>query len=833
MALVKDTIANFIGGVSQQPNKSMFAHQSKKLINQLLSPIDGLLKRPPTEHITRLMDSQTIHPLVHTIIKEDGEYTVIFTNNDVKVFTLGGVQKNLYYGDIYEVTDGTHTGYIDIRGAKTSYLAAGTVVYSDTALTTKLATTANATEYYYTGNEVTSIKNSLLNYITSTDPLKELYAITLADYTFILNKTIATALMTDKFTNPHAGSALIFVKQGNYGTDHKIKVNGTEVASYTTSTTDLSTTKTNNIATNLYNNLVSNLGTTDWTITQESSCILLKKKDGTDFTILSTDSNGNRDLFCFYKETDSSTDLPLVAPDGFVIKIVGNGASNKDDYYLQFSTSDDSTFGQGTWKECCSPDLQYKIDATTMPIALVRESDGDFSLKHLKWTNRGAGDENSAKTPSFIGNAIQEVFTHKGRIALLSVDKSIYSDVNDIFSFFKKTTLTELDSDPIDVSSNSKMVLLKHSLPFKDELLMFSELAEFSIKGGDVFSNSTVAIDLSMEYSCSSNCKPINAGATAFFVFENGEYSKLYEIYTTSTYILDSREVTSQVPRYIPKNVYKIVGSTANNIALLLTTEETDAIYVHNYYYTSEQKAQSAWSKWTFNNAKILNADFHQNYLYLTIQYEDGIYFEKMNFSPKLKESNLDFLFFLDRKVYLNNGVYNSTTKQSTFTLPYTPINDIKVVDSEGFPLDIISLNNKQLIIDGNYTNIVIGNTYSSNWIPSTIYLRQTTQNGSVKVKEGLLMLRDINLCFAETGYFKVVVTPKYTSQIASEFEYTGKKIGMTSATLGKIPISDDTQLIPIVSKNEDIEIEIINDSYLPSCFLSLEWLGDFTTRDA
>lgn len=92
-------------------------------------------------------------------------------------------------------------------------------------------------------------------------------------------------------------------------------------------------------------------------------------------------------------------------------------------------------------------------------------------------------------------------------------------------------------------------------------------------------------------------------------------------------------------------------------------------------------------------------------------------------------------------------------------------------------------------------------------------------------------MLRDINLTYANSGYFKVKVTPKYSTAITSVFEFTGKITGLVSATLEQIPVSDGTFLIPIASKNDEIDIEVINDSYLPSDFLSLEWLGDFVIR--
>lgn len=767
MTLVRDTVANFIGGVSQQPDKLMYPNQSKRLVNYLPMPSIGLKDRPPTEHIAKLMNTLNVHPLVHTIIKEDEEYTVLITGSGIKVFDMAGNEK--------------------------------TVV----------------------------IDEGCLDYITTNNPLRDLYATTIADYTFILNKTTITELDSELYPNPYAASALIFVRQGNYTTDHKIIVNGNVVADYT-STSDLATTKTNAIAQNLYNNLTSNLGTTNWNITKSGSVICLQKKDGSAFTIQAEDSNANQDLYAFYKSADAINVLPTVAPDGFILKIVGEDVNKADDYYVQFETSDGSSFGTGSWKECCSPEVQYHIDETTMPHALIRQADGTFLFTTIDWTDRGAGDEDSAPTPSFIGNTIQDVFTHKGRLAFLSVDKSIYSDTQDIFSFFKKTTVAELDTDPIDVGSNSKMVLLKHNLPFNEELLLFSETSVFSIKGGDVFSNSTVACDLTMEYPCSRFVKPINAGGTGFFLFENGDYSRVMEIFITSTYSVDARDVTEQVPSYLPANIYKIAGSTAQSLACFLSTNETNSIYVYNYYYSSEQKAQSAWSKWTFNG-KVLNVDFKENLMYLTIQYEDGIYLEKMNFTPKNKEENLEYLFYLDRKVYIDEVTQDTDEETTSFTLPYVPSADLTILNNKGFPLEY-EINGTTVTVTGLEDSLVIGNTFESLWEMPIIYYRQQTQNGT-KVVEGTLMLRDINLCYADTGYFKITVTPEYSTNITSEFEYTGKIVGMKSATVGQINVSNGTFLLPVIARNEEVSIEVKNDSYLPSCFLSLEWLGDFIVR--
>jgi hypothetical protein len=300
------------------------------------------------------------------------------------------------------------------------------------------------------------------------------------------------------------------------------------------------------------------------------------------------------------------------------------------------------------------------------------------------------------------------------------------------------------------------------------------------------------------------------------------------EVYITSTYAIDARDITEQAPSYLPKNIYKIAGSTANNMACFLSTEEPDKMYIYNYYYSSEAKAQSAWSEWKFENTKILNADFKENWLYLVMQYPDGIYLERINFSPKIKEKGLNYLFHLDRKVYCDNLTPSEGTTE--IKLPYLPVNKLTVVDYKGFPLDY-TIQDDVMTVDGEYTNLVVGNTFESKWELPTIYVRTQTSNGGMKVKEGILMLRDINLCYADTGYFRVNVSPKYETNLASTFEFTGKIMGMKSATFGLIEVSDGTFLLPVIAKNDEVTIEIINDSYIPSCFLSLEWLGDFNIR--
>jgi hypothetical protein len=785
MALTQDTIPNFIGGVSQQPDKLMFSNQAKELINMLPDPTVGLCKRKPTEHVARLMDSLKIQPQVYTVNKEDEKYQVFLTGSTVRVFDLEGNEKTVNFLVKEEATE----------------------------------------------EEKEAERAKLLEYITTTNPIKDLQMDNIGDYTFILNKTVTAQLSNETYPNPYPNAAMVFVKQGDYAIDYSIKLNDKTVT-YTTDKDDRTTLKTNMIAKNLYDKLVTDIGTTDWTFSRVNSTILIQNKNGADFTISTEDSNADRSMFCVYKEFDAVSNLPAVAFNGFIVKIVGDDGDDSDDYYVQFTTKDGSNNGSGTWQECPSTDIKYHVLGETMPHAIIREADGTFTYKAIEWTDRRAGDEDSAKTPSIFGQKITEVFTHKGRLAFLAGDKSIYSDVDDIFSLFKRTVMTSLDTDPIDVGSNSKMVLLKHTLPYDGNLLLFSPSSIFTIKGGDVFSNSTVTLDLTMEYPCSSLCKPISAGTSGVFVFENGNYSGLYEIYTNSSYVTSARNITEQVPCYLPSNIFKMAGNTINSIICLLSQNEPTSIYVYNYYYTSDSKAQSAWHKWTLDNAqRVLNVDFIDNWLYLTIQYEDGIYLEKLNCTQKQIDEGLDFLVHLDRKFKVT-ATYDEATKTSSFELPYETNADLlNIVNvNNGFLLGFTKTD-KTITIKGKCKDLIVGTPYNSYWKFGTIYKKQATQSGGSRTIEGILMLKDLELSYADAGYFDVQVEPMYIAQDSSHYTCTCTNLGTYSAILGKVSIESGLFLIPVLAKNDEVIISITNDSYLPSTFNSITWLGELITR--
>lgn len=87
MTLVRETIPALFNGVSRQPATLRGKDQCEEQINAFGSVEDGLNKRPPTEHVVKVTGTAFGTAHVHEINRDTTEqYTVIVTNGDLKVY---------------------------------------------------------------------------------------------------------------------------------------------------------------------------------------------------------------------------------------------------------------------------------------------------------------------------------------------------------------------------------------------------------------------------------------------------------------------------------------------------------------------------------------------------------------------------------------------------------------------------------------------------------------------------------------------------------------------------------------------------------------------------
>ena len=789
--LVSSSIQNLLNGISQQPDTVRLPNQAAIQENGLSDVVFGLGKRPPTEHIAKLSTATDIAVKTHLINRSDiEEYQVLITNGAMKVYTLAGVEK-------------------------------------------------------------TVVAPSGLSYLTTTTPQTDINLITVADYTFIINKN-TTIAKSGSTSTARPDEAIFFIKNGQYKTTYKITIDGVEKASFETldnsASANASSITTDNIATELTTDLNASL--TGYTVVRDGSIIYVTKTSGT-FTAGVSDGLGGDGLILLKDKTQNFSDLPYTGYTGFLIEITGDSGTQFDNYYVKWDGD--------AWVETVKDGLDNDFSATTMPFVLIRTADGNFrftpcdggtytigstSYDDPSWKGREVGDSITNPDPSFIGTKINDMFFYRNRLGFCSDENVIFSKAGEFFNYYYTTVTTTQDDDVVDISmSHNKVSILKYAVPFNEELILFSDQSQFILKPEETLTAKTVSINQATEYEISDKAKPIGLGQNIYFASNRGTYSGVSEYFVSSDGdVKDATDTTINLPRYISANIFSLKGSSGEKTLYALSDGDRSKLFVYKYYFDANQKAlQRSWSTYSFASTDvILGIDIIQNFAYLIIKRADGTYIEKMNLKANEVDTNLSFPVLLDRKTSLT-GVYVSGTDLTTWTIPYPESNPMEVVyngswasTKKGRNLTVAQPTTTTITSSGDHSDYpcLVGRKYNFKYQFSTFYARETKATGAGStISAGRLQLKKIALIYGDSGYFEVTVAP--LARTAGVYKFTGQILGSSSFVLGTpFPDSGDFK-VPIQCRNQDVVITIDNNSYLPSNFLSADWTGIFSILSA
>jgi hypothetical protein len=785
--LVTGTLPNLVNGVSQQAPALRLATQGEKQENFYSTIVEGLKDRPPSEFVAKLLDTLPDGTFTHVINRDKTErYIVIFdsVSGTLKVYDFQGVQKT--------VTAPSGWGYLS----------------------------------------------------GLTAPQTQLAALTVADYTFFVNKTRTVSMWpTVEPARPY--ECLITVMAGNYGKNYQIIFNGGLVASFTTpngsgGASDANLIDTGYIATQLYGQLAAAGFAMGGLF---SNTIYFTTTS--DFSIAVADGFNGNAMKAVKFETQRFSDLPAFGPSGFVCGIVGSSGVKNDKYWVK---SESALNGSVLWKECAKPGTVKSFDPSTMPNALIRQADGTFTFGPMTWDTRDCGDGVDINPdPSFVGHTIADIFFHRNRLGFLSEENAIMSRNGSFFDFFRTTATAILDDDPIDVgASHVKVSLLKQAVPFQDDLLMFSDQTQFRLAGNELLTPKTVSMKPLTEFVSDVDVKPLALGTSVFFSAMRGGWEAMWEYaIDKATGTPDVSEITSHVPAFIPSGVYKIVGSSNESVVGVLTSGDPSALFFYRYYWSGQDKLQSAWQRWTLaGNPTILNAEFVDNDLYLVVKRSDGVFLEKLRVQPNAFDIGLGFLVHLDQRIHTDQlaaPTYDSPTRTTTYTLPYAPSTDIVAVTSPGsssiaaMQVEVVSVNSgpaQTVTLKGDTRTYKMwfGQNYERRYRFSRFFLRQPAPNGgTMTVQTGRLQIGHLTLSYNNSSYFRIEVTPQ--GRQTYRYEVTGRVLGDGSNVLGSVPLRSGKKSVPILSRNDRVTIELVNESWMPSAFISAEWTGKHSEK--
>lgn len=820
MSARTSVLPNLLNGVSTQAASLRLLTQGEEQINGYSTLTNGLLKRPPTlflKNMGTVANATTAY--VHMINRDAVErYYVMITNGDLRVYDLAGNQK------------------------------------------------------------VVNFPNGKA-YLTNATPRTGFSAVTVADYTFVVNRNITAAMGTAR-TPTRPFEALINVITGNYAKSYKIMVNGNTVANYMTPDGAQNKTNTDDtdrvwirteqraIATNLIasalcwgsNNpgttvnghlvtdgdpstsniqdaqivtgLVNNLAKPTWDLWKVDSAIWIA--GSSDFNVRVEDGFNGNAMKAVKKKCQRFSDLPVKAPNGFHVEITGESSNNFDNYYVKFETTNGEM--DGVWKETVAQNVLYQFDASTMPHVLVRESDGSFTFKSATWNERTVGDDNSAPVPSFIGQKINDVFYHRGRLGMAAGENVCLSASSDVFNFWRKTVTAVLDTDPIDIGpSFPKVSIFKHAQSFNGDLLLFSEALQARLTGGDVLTPKTAAMKLLGEFQVDTAVKPVSSGAFMYWTAKDNNRTIVREMWLDETgTIQPPLEANSHCPEYLPKNVFKIASSTDLNMLVAVSSDYPNRLYIYKYYWAGKEKPQSSWSYWDFGK-QIISADFVDTDLYLLIQDGTDTRLLRMPCQVGAADTGMSFSILLDQRVELSGGSYDAGTNRTSYTLPYAVPSNIEAWSGysasgstkAGRKFVVNSFVGTTLRLTGDTRNdkVYAGIPYTFRYRFSPFYIRVDNGGGaSLVATEGRTQVLRVRLTYAKSVYFSVQVL--HETKPMSEYKVNDHLLddGLFSTT--DIYPEDGDYSFPVKAENDKVWIDILNDQAVPSALVSAEWVG-------
>lgn len=787
MSLVSAAIPSLVNGVSQQTASQRLTSQAEVQVNFLSSLVDGLRKRPTTRHRARLDVADWTTAALHVINRDASErYVVAIQDGDLKVFDLDGVEKTVAFpsGKDYLATSAADT---DIR------------------------------------------------------------AVTVADYTFILNRGVRAA-MTSDLTPTRPKEALVNVRSGNYGRTYAVSIDGTVVASFTTPDGSAASQSpqitTTYIATQLYDDLVA-ASLTDFTITRHQNVIHIVKSSG-DFAIAVEDGYAGEAMKVAKDKLQSFSDLPTNGPDGFEVQIVGDATTAFDNYYVRFQKTDDAD-SDGVWDETAGPGEPYRLDAATLPHLLIREADGSFTFKPADWADRSVGDSGTAPDPSFVGRKINDVFFFRNRFGLLADENVILSRSGSYFDFWPKTVTAQLDSDPIDVAgAHNRVSILRHATPFNRQLLLFADQTQFVMEGGDLLTPETASLRVLTEFVSSIAAKPAMAGRSVFFAVEKGGYSGVREIVLDQLgEASDAQDVAKHVPMLIPDGVRRLAAASNDEMLVALSEKAANTLFVYRYYWNRDEKLQSSWSTWEFATGdQILSVEFIDARLMLIVGRADGAYLEEIDLDTGATEAapsgmEVDWVFHLDRRVDESDcaRVYDAVANETRITLPYEESGALWVVarpdDASGAAPAGRSFEHtrpdaRTIAIAGDVSaaKLAIGRKVTARYVFSAFQMRE---GDGAPIKDGRLQLLYFSVFYDGSGPFHVVVSPK--ARASYRYVLSGRLTGADANRLGVAALESGRFRAPVYAQNGEVEIAIEADGYLPVVVSSAEWEGRFILR--
>ena len=925
MAGISQTIPNYYGGISEQPDQLKNPGQVKDLVNAIPDITYGLYKRPGSKRVGKLANVQSGGSWFHYYRdEEEGSYigqiaadgtpriwkasgdnagveqTIAYgsangaNQTNLKAYLASTVPENVQLTTINDTTfavnrgvtvgttgttaakPDTHCAYIELLRAENGRQYSLNLYDNDTETTfhriTRLSLTSDTLKEGQgaqghcpgIGTQVFTTSNNTIFRLTVTGSSGHYHGGDGDDggaYTCSYTRNLELLHGGDWPSGP--GSLGTFIMTDSADGDRQFVIAAAKSESYSVKCNikavrpeptpfDAQTAVTPDA---VLGGIVGQLGGTGITGKIVGNGIYLTKSSAFNVEVVDHDL-----MRVMQSEVNDVSKLPIQCKHGYIIKVSNAQMSDEDDYYMQFQGENDKD-GPGSWVECPAPGIVKSWDPATMPIVIQRTALANagtsnematFTVDRFEWTDRQVGDDVTNPIPKINGRKINKILFFRNRLAILAGTNVLTSRPGDFGNLFADTALTVSAIDPIDIScSTGYPSALFDGIETNTGLLLFSTNQQFLLSADDAILNPDTAKLRSVStFNYNKVVPPITLGTTVAYIDNSGKYSRFNEMAGVQRegepIIVEQSKI---VPRLLPKNIDLLTNSRENSIVLFGQTD-SDTVYGYKYLTMGQERMQSSWFKWKFNNKLKYHFIIDDQYFF----FDEDNFLQTLNFiqsdaDPSLDENNVNFLIHLDNYTTVTSGVFAPTTNLTTFSnvtwLPQvtTPNSKLVMIDTDSSVVRVGRYAECTYAVVSSTNNTASGTTFTvpGDWSTGTftigyLYdyqvdfprLYATKQAGQAMVSDvnAALVLHRLKLNFGRVGLIETTLTRVGKDPYTELYEAT---LSPTYQISDAQYLDEEIQTVPVYDKNINVDITLKSSHPAPATLRSLSWEGDYS----
>ena len=814
MAAVTQSIPNFLGGVSSQPDEKKTPGQVRNIINGYPDPTFGLTKRNGTQFLQTLDTGNSLDGAAWFFINRsaaESYFGCVTTGGDMRIWN---------------------------------------------------AITRTEASVSYTG--------SAKNYLQSGLGHGDYEFTTIQDLTYVINKTkVVKEQSTGGYQLGRYGT--IILKEIAGSQDYTVYINGSAFTYTSPEPPDALQGEAAINATTVLTGIKGAIGSAGGvTCTQLADSLELYSN--TPFTLDVKGGISGRALESYQDDIGNAGRLARNSINNRLIKVT-NALDERSAYFVEFvaDQSSGTQGGSGYYQETRGWDTAENgsttrtsrgLDASTMPHQLVNTATNVFKFELVDYEDRLVGNELSNSPPSFVGSTINEGFLHSNRLGFLSNENVIMSQNGEFNNFYYVTAQTVIDSDPIDLNCSSiRPAQLFSVIPQATGLILFSKFEQFRLFSDDAALTATDSIIRSISnYEADDGIEPVDVGTSIVFVSKTPNFTRTMAMSTRNNpngepVIVDIGKVASE---FVPSTIDTMVASPQNSF-VAMSSQDTKDVFFYRFFNTGEKDIMQAWFKWNLPG-EVQTLAIAQDMMFFVVKCDNQYVLLGTSIAQLVLEGSMTSQANprLDMFFPITGGItYDSSTKQSRITKPFNcnpalvpviittptlsttkerysildiPI-ELSVNDSSGYGGgDILPVteNGTAWYFNGDwtaYSNKMIGGyKYDLDVeLPVTYFRGQQmadyTANLTVsRYKFSFGDSGDVTFyskAYGSDAWEMIVPTPDANYYLANEVAFTKSSI-MT---------------VPIYQKNEYFDFRVTSDTPLPVSLNSMMWEGQYSPR--